>query len=142
MNNKKVVLLITLIIVLSLSFGIVYLINSTKNITCELNKDNYNIIINLEKNKIISFDYKYSFDTIEKSVDKFDMMSSYIDFIVKLDGVEADINQNKNILEYSIKVDIENVSKDNYKLLEVDKVIGLGNKEIIKYYEDLGYTCK
>lgn len=142
MNNKKVVLLITLIIVLSLSFGIVYLINSTKNITCELNKDNYNIIINLEKNKIISFDYKYSFDTIEKSVDKFDMMSSYIDFIVKLDGVEADINQNKNILEYSIKVDIENVSKDNYKLLEIDKVVSLNNKEIIKYYEDLGYTCK
>lgn len=141
MNNKKVVLLITLIIVLSLSFGIVYLINSTKNITCELNKDNYNIIINLDKNNI-NFDYKYNFDTIEKSVDKFDMMSSYIDFIVKLDGVEADINQNKNILEYSIKVDIENVSKDNYKLLEVDKVIGLGNKEIIKYYEDLGYTCK
>ena len=142
MNNKKVVLLITLIIVLSLCFGIVYLINSTKNITCELNKDNYNIIINLEKNKIISFDYKYSFDTIEKSVDKFDMMSSYIDFIVKLDGVEADINQNKNILEYSIKVDIENVSKDNYKLLEIDKVVSLNNKEIIKYYEDLGYTCK
>ena len=141
MNNKKVVLLITLIIVLSLSFGIVYLINSTKNITCELNKDNYNIIINLDKNNI-NFDYKYNFDTIEKSVDKFDMMSSYIDFIVKLDGVEADINQNKNILEYSIKVDIENVSNDNYKLLEVDKVIGLGNKEIIKYYEDLGYTCK
>ena len=139
MNNKKVVLLITLIIVLSLSFGIVYLINSTKNITCELNKDNYNIIINLDKNNI-NFDYKYNFDSIEKSVDKFDMMSSYIDFIVKLDGVEADINQNKNILEYSIKVDIENVSKDNYKLLEVDKVIGLGNKEIIKYYEDLGYT--
>ena len=142
MNNKKVVLLITLIIVLSLSFGIFYLINSNKNITCELNKDNYNIIINLEKNKIISFDYKYSFDTIEKSVDKFDMMSSYIDFIVKLDGVEADINQNKNILEYSIKVDIENVSKDNYKLLEIDKVIDLSNKEIIKYYEDLGYSCK
>ena len=70
------------------------------------------------------------------------MMSSYIDFIVKLDGVEADINQNKNILEYSIKVDIENVSKDNYKLLEIDKVIGLSNKEIIKYYKDLGYTCK
>ena len=141
MNNKKVVLLIILIIVLSLSFGIVYLINSTKNITCELNKDNYNIIISLDKNNI-NFDYKYNFDTIEKSVDKFDMMSSYIDFIVKLDGVEADINQNKNILEYSIKVDIENVSKDNYKLLEVDKVIGLGNKAIIKYYEDLGYTCK
>ena len=141
MNNKKVVLLITLIIVLSLSFGIVYLINSTKNITCELNKDNYNIIINLDKNNI-NFDYKYNFDTIEKSVDKFDMMSSYIDFIVKLDGVEADINQNKNILEYSIKVDIENVSKDNYKLLEIDKVVSLNNKEIIKYYEDLGYTCK
>ena len=52
------------------------------------------------------------------------------------------VNQNKNILEYSIKVDIENVSKDNYKLLEIDKVVSLNNKEIIKYYEDLGYTCK
>lgn len=142
MNKKKViVLLILLIIVLSLSFEIFYLINSNKTVTCELNKDNYNIVINLDKNNI-NFDYKYNFDTIEKSVDKFDMMSSYIDFIIKLDGVEASINQNKNIMEYSINIDINKVSKDNYRLLEIDKVVNLSNKDKIKYYEDLDYTCK
>ena len=83
MNNKKVVLLITLIIILSLSFGIFYLIKFNKTVTCELNKNNYNIVINLDKNNI-NFDYKYSFNTIEESVNKYDMISNYIDFIVKL----------------------------------------------------------
>ena len=141
MNNKKVVLLISLIIILSLSFGIFYLIKFNKTVTCELNKNNYNIVINLDKNNI-NFDYKYSFNTIEESVNKYDMISSYIDFIVKLDGVKSSIKQNKNIMEYSINIDINKITKDNYKLLEIDKVIGLDNKEIIKYYEDLGYTCK
>lgn len=35
------------------------------------------------------------------------------------------------------------VSKDDYKLLEIEDIIKLKEKkDIIKYYEDLGYACK
>ena len=142
MNKKKIMLLVAVIFLLLVSIFVIFLVNSNKMIICELNKNNYNTVVYINKEQFINFDYKYSFDNIEKSVDKFDMMSSYIDFISKFEGVEASINQNKNNLEYSIKIEIENVSKDNYKLLEIEKVVDLNNKDIIKYYEDLGYTCK
>lgn len=142
MNKKKIVLLTTLIVILLLSFIIIYLINTNKVVTCKLNKDNYNAIVYIDKDNYINFDYKYSFDTIEDSVNKYDMMTSYIDFITKLDGVDANINQNKNEMEYSINIDTNKISKDDYKLLEIDKIIDLSNKEIIKYYEELEYTCK
>lgn len=142
MNKKKIVLLTTLIVILLLSFIIIYLINTNKVVTCKLNKDNYNAIVYIDKDNYINFDYKYSFDTIEDSVNKYDMMTSYIDFITKLDGVVVNINQNKNEMEYSINIDTNKISKDDYKLLEIDKIIDLSNKEIIKYYEELEYTCK
>lgn len=141
MNKKKIVLLITLVVILILFFIIFYLINTNKAVICELNNDNYQSVIYIEKDEI-NFDYKYSFDTIEDSVNKYDMMSYYVELITKIDGVESSINQNKNIMEYSIKIDINKISKGDYKLLEIDKVIDLSNKEVIKYYEDLGYTCK
>ena len=69
-------------------------------------------------------------------------MISYVDLINKLDGVDANINQNKNEIEYSINIDINKVSKDDYQLLEIDKIIYLTDKEVKEYYEDLGYACK
>ena len=70
-------------------------------------------------------------------------MISYVDLINKLDGVDANINQNKNETEYSINIDINKVSKDDYQLLEIEDIIKLKEKkDIIKYYEDLGYACK
>ena len=142
MNKKRIVLVLAIIFLLLISVLIVYLINSNKTITCELSKDNYSTVIYIDNDNFINFDYKYSFDTIEDSVNKYDMMISYIDFISKIDGIDANINQNKNEMEYSINVDINKVSKDDYKLLEIDKVIDLSNSEIKKYYEDLGYSCK
>ena len=61
-------------------------------------------------------------------------MISYVDLINKLDGVDANINQNKNEIEYSINIDINKVSKDDYQLLEIDKIIYLTDKEVKEYY--------
>lgn len=139
LNKKILLILISIILIISL----ICLLNKKNNVLCELNKDSINTKINIELNKNITFTYEYLFDTMDKTIDKYDNVNTYLKRVNNLNGVTSNIEQLEKKVNYSIDIDLTKVKEEDYKTLNIAEIVKLKDKkEIIEYYEKQRFICE
>lgn len=139
LNKKILLVVISIILVITL----IVLLNRKNNVLCELNKNSINTKIHVELSKKIIFTYNYKFDTMDKTIDKYDSINSTLKRIKKIEAVQTNIEQIEKNINYSINIDLTKVKENDYKILNITEIIKLkGKKEIIDYYEKQGFTCE
>ena len=139
LNKKRLFLIVLLLIII---IFIIICIRNNKKVVCNLNDKNTSIKIDIDRNKSVSSNYKYTYDKMDNVVDKYDEVYSYLKFIKKRDGIKTSIKQEGYDLTYKIDIDLKKVNKKDYELLNISNIVKKSKKSIKKYYKKLGYTCK
>lgn len=148
-KNKKIIVFILILLVL---ISLIIFSGRTNTLECSKSLKNkiYSEVINisLEYNKKIkkyelNEKYNYKEGYMDNLVDAFDNKKNYLNNISKIEGVSSNINQDGYQYDYIINITLDKINKKNYSLLDIDEVMKLDKlKNIKKYYEELGYSCK
>jgi len=155
LNIKIFKILVVLLIIVFLIYLTLFIYKFMKqeNLKCSINvsqikytkKSEFDII--LKNNKIQSMkenvSYIYNKGYLDDATDMYDNINSFYKIIKEKNGIKTFLEQKNHNIIYSLQLDIKEINKNNYKLLEIEDIIKLKEKkDIIKYYEKQGYTCK